>query len=195
MPNAANKVKYGLKNAYYAVATEQSGGGYTYGTPVALPGAVSITLDPEGDNNRFHADDGVYFAMFDNNGYTGSLELALIPDSFRKDVLGEEETETTKVLLEKAGASTTVFALLFEFTGDAHQVRHVMYNCVASRPSVSSQTKGASTEVQTETINLDCGPAKFGNNYYVKGKTGPDTATATYNAWYTTVFTPSAATT
>ena len=34
----ANKVKYGLSNAYYAVYDETAG---TFGTPVALPGAVN----------------------------------------------------------------------------------------------------------------------------------------------------------
>lgn len=187
--NSANKVKYGLKNVYYAVATEGTAGSYTYAAPVAWPGAVSLTLDPDGDNNRFYADDGVYYAMFDNNGYTGSLETALVPDSFRKAVLGETEDDKG-VLYEKSGAATVPFALLFEFTGDAHKIRHVMYNCVASRPAVSSQTKGQNTEVQTETLNLDCGPAKFGDDYYVKAKTGPDVDSTVYSSWFTSVHTP-----
>ena len=36
---------------YYAVATLAANNSATYDTPVALPGAVSLTLDPEGDNN------------------------------------------------------------------------------------------------------------------------------------------------
>ena len=87
----ANKIKYGIKNVYYAVATLAANNSATYDTPVALPGAVSLTLDPEGDNSVFYADNIAYYATYANNGYSGSLELALIPDAFRKDVLGEIE--------------------------------------------------------------------------------------------------------
>ncbi|MCQ2911886.1 MAG: phage tail protein, partial [Clostridia bacterium] len=78
------KVKFGLKNCYYAKITESG-----YATPVRLPGAVSLTLSPVGETSEFYADDALYFGEKVNNGYDGSLELALIPESFRKDCLGE----------------------------------------------------------------------------------------------------------
>lgn len=188
-----NKVKYGLKNCYYAVLTEGSGGAISYGTPVALPGAVSLSLAAEGDHSRFYADDGVYFTIFDNTGYTGSLELALVPDSFRTAILGET-ADSKNVLVEKSGVTPTRFALLFEFTGDQKQTRHVFYNCTASRPDVAANTKGETTEVQTETINIDAGPIALtsGGDYIVKAKTGASTDTTTYNGWYSAVYTPTA---
>ena len=84
------KVKFGFKNCYYATVTENEGV-YTYGTPVRLAGAVSMSLDPSGDTTEFYADDTKYFSDENNNGYEGSLELAMIPDSFKKDILGENE--------------------------------------------------------------------------------------------------------
>ena len=79
----ANKIKYGIRSVYYAVATEGTGGALTYATPVALPGAVNLTLSQEGEQNTFYADDVAYFTSNSNNGYSGTLEVALIPDSFR----------------------------------------------------------------------------------------------------------------
>ena len=75
----ANKVKYGLSNAYYAVLNEAQG---TFGTPVALPGAVNLSLDQDGETNKFRADNIDFYTSISNNGYSGDLEIALIPDSF-----------------------------------------------------------------------------------------------------------------
>lgn len=65
-------------------------GNYSYETPKAIPGAVSISLDAEGDSSPFYADGIVYFRSVSNNGYSGDLEIALIPEWFRTDILKEE---------------------------------------------------------------------------------------------------------
>ena len=51
----SNKVKYNLKNVHAAVLTETVTDGVTtfsYGTPKAIPGAVSIALDAEGESRN-----------------------------------------------------------------------------------------------------------------------------------------------
>lgn len=59
----------------------------------------------------------------------------MIPDSFRKDVLGETEDETSKVLIENASAEAKPFALLYQFEGDQKASLRVLYNCSAARPN------------------------------------------------------------
>ena len=187
----ANKIRYGIKNVYYAVATLGSDNTATYGTPVALPGAVALTLDADGDNNIFYADNIAYFQTYANNGYSGSLELALLPEAFRKDVLGET-LDNKSVLFENQNAIGAHFALLFQFEGDNNAVKHVIYNCTASRPSVSGQTKEASIEPQTETVDLTATSIHVSalNADIVKAKTGDATDATTYSGWFSAVYVP-----
>lgn len=179
-----NKVKYGLKNVHYATVTFAANGTPTFGTPARLPGAVSMTLSKVGDLVNFYADDGVYFEIADNGGYDGTLELALIPESFRTAALGES-ADSKGVLFENAEQVPGHIALLFEFAGDAKAIRHVLYNCTARQEEVAGQTKGESLEVQTEQLAIKARPLP--DSKRVKAKTGDSTDTATYNAWYTSV--------
>lgn len=182
-----NKVKYNLKNVHYAKATITTDGAVSYGTPVALPGAVSIALDASGEPNIFYADGYAYYITNNNHGYDGDLEIALIPDSFRQDILGDTLT-TDKVLVENANAQTNPFALMFEFDGDVKAIRHVLYNCAASRPNIEGETKEEEVEVKTETLSLKASPLKSG---MVKAKTTEETTSNQYDEWYTTVYMPS----
>jgi phi13 family phage major tail protein len=182
------KIKYGLRNVYYAKATDDGTGNLTYATPVRIAGAVNMSLDAQGDTTPFYADDIVYFSSTANNGYSGTLEVALIPDSFRKDILGETEGTQDNVLYEYANAPTVEFALLFEFQTDENATKHCMYRCTASRASVAGQTKEDSITPQTETLNIVAMPRV--DDYLVKAKC-PSTSSA-YANWYTAVHEPTA---
>lgn len=186
-----NKVKFGLKNVHYAVVTFDADGYPSFGTPVRIPGAVNFSMDKEGDPTKFYADDDEYFVVNNNNGYSGDLEVALIPESFKKDVLGET-LDTNDVLLENADSTSVHFALLFEFTGDKNAIRHVLYNCTATRPKLEGQTREDSTEVKTETLTLSAAPCKFnvsGNDIRIpKASTGDDVNSSTYANWYKAVY-------
>lgn len=179
-----NKVKYDLKNAHYAVLTEETDGKFTYGTPVKIPGAVSISLAPQGNIKKFHADGIVYYQTASNNGYEGDLEMALVPETFRTDVLGEK-MDTNKVLIESTDAKTKAFALLFEFAGDSKGIRHVMYNCTATRPSIESKTKEEEVDPVTEKLTISAAPRSDGK---IKAKTGDAVDEETYNGWYQSVY-------
>ena len=187
----SNKVKYNLKNVHAAKLTTEVVEGvtnYTYATPKAIPGAVSLSLDAEGESSPFYADGIVYFRTYANNGYSGDLEIALIPEWFRTEIL-KEILDSNGVLVEKADNTESVkFALLFEFDGDEHGIRHVLYNCAAYRPSIESQTKEETIEPRTETLNLTADPREDG---LVKSRTGDTTAKATYDGWYGAVYVPS----
>ena len=184
-----NKVKFNICNVHYVLLTLETDGAVSFGTPVAMPGAVSLSLDPNGEPSNFYADGYAYYTVSNNMGYEGDLELAMVPESFRTDVL-KEALDENKVLLENANAETENFALLFEFDGDVRKIRHVLYNCSAARPTIESQTNEEEIEVQTETLSITAAPLASG---YVKAKTGDSTTEEVYQNWYKSVYLPDAA--
>lgn len=183
-----NKVKFNLSNVHFALLTEGTNGAISWETPEAMPGAVSISLDPTGEPESFYADGVEYFVINNNQGYDGDLELAMIPESFRTKVLNET-MDSSNVLVENANAQAGHFALLFEFDGDVKKVKHVLYNCSAARPSIASKTNEDSKEVQTETISIKARPLASG---LVKAKTGDGTKATAFNNWYKKVYEPDA---
>lgn len=182
-----NKVKFGLKNVHWAKIT-----GYDenempiYGEVKRLPGAVNLSLDANGDNENFYADDGVYYVMSNNSGYDGDLEIALITTEFATEILGEK-LDAKGVLVESTDAETAEFALFFEFTGDKSKIRHVFYRCAASRPNTESSTIEDSKEVKTETMSLTASSLVNG---LVKVKSCEKTDETVYANWYKQPYMP-----
>ena len=189
MPNKKNKVKFNICNVHYALITVDDDGDVTFGTPVAMPGAVSLSLEPNGEPSNFYADGYAYYTISNNMGYEGDLELAMVPENFRTDVL-KESLDDNSVLVESANVETANFALLFEFDGDVKKIRHVLYNCSAARPNIESTTNEEEIEVQTETLAITAAPLANG---YVKARTGDSTTDTVYTGWYTSVYMPTVA--
>ena len=183
---ANNKVKFNLWNVYYAPLLTNTTSKIEYGTPIAIPGAVSLSLDPTGENTPFYADGIEYYTISNNMGYSGDLEIALIPESFRVDIL-KESPDSNKVLIENKDINVGKFALLFRFDGDIRAINHVMYNCSVSRPKIGSKTNEESKEVQTETLTISAKPLVKG---YVKAKTGDSTPQTVYDNWFKSVYLP-----
>jgi len=192
MEGKENKVKYNIKNVHVAKQTDTEADGtktYSYATPKHITGAVAISLDAEGEISTFYADGIAYYVASANNGYSGDLEMAIIPSWFRVEILNEQ-LDTNGVLVENANSETNPFALLFEFDGDAKAIRRCLYNCTCSRPSIESETREDTVEPGTETLSIQNSPRADG---FVKAQTGPDTQTGTYDGWYKTVYVPTEA--
>ena len=179
-----NKVKFNLKNVYAAEVSFSESGEVSFGTPKPIPGAVSLSMDPNGEQTVFYADGIAYYVSNDNQGYNGDLEMALLPDWFRTYALGDT-LDSNGVLVENANAELGHYALLFQFDGDKRGIRHVLYNCTSSRPKIEGKTNEDKREVQTETMTINAAPLPNG---IVKAKTGDSTSDAAYNSWYNSVY-------
>lgn len=182
---SSNKVKFGLSNVHIAKITETNGA-ITYGTPFAMPGAVSLNADPEGDTTPFYADNIKYYIATSNQGYTGDLEIAMTPDEFLTQILGQV-ADTNGALFESADDVNARFALMGEIDGDAKKRRFVYFDCTATRPSSEANTNEESKEPQTDTISITMSPRT--TDKAIKAVIEPtEENQAVYNTFFTKVY-------
>lgn len=183
---ADNKVRFGLSNVAIALMKDDN----TYETPVKIPGAVSLSVSPEGDSDVFYADNTAYYTVATNAGYTGDLEGAIFPDDIKAKILGWE-IDNNNALVEVTDAVAKPFALLFEVNGDQKKRRSVFYSCTASRPEEENSTTEDSTSVTTETLSLTMVSRDFSDKKVTKLSIEPnDTNKEAYDGFYTKVLEP-----
>lgn len=178
---AKDKVKFGIKNVHiFPQLTDEP----TFGTVIDVPGAVSLSLDAQGDISKFYADNIVYYQTSANNGYEGDLEVALIPDEVFEKIFNYVKDEDN-VYTENASKNVVPFAMTFEEEGDQSGTKFVLYNCTATRPSRSLATVEDSKEPTTQTLSVSAAPLKDGN---VMAMTSADTTVEVLKDWHTDVY-------
>lgn len=189
MAGKENKVQFNLKNVHYAVLTT-TGDKPAWSAPVKVPGAVNLSLDPQGEVTPFYADGIAYYQSVGNSGYSGDLEMARIPDQMMKDVWKYTEDEADKVMIENVDVEPAAFALLFQIDGDADNQLYCLYNCTGTRPPISSTTNTNTKEPQTQTSTITAAALENGN---VLARTTAATPEEIRAAWFTKVYEKEAA--
>lgn len=190
---AANKVKFGLKNLHYALVTETESGGVittSYGTPAAWKGAVSLEVNPTSDDNTvFRADDSDYYIVSGaEQGFSGSLEVALIPEDVEEKIY-DMKIDDNGVVVEYSTDEVKYVALLFEINGDNSGRRYMLPKVLFSKPGISAETTGSDgNNPKTSSVNLTASPRPDDN--LARIHTGDTTPAAVYDDWFTTVYTP-----
>ena len=81
MADNKNVVEFGLENLHIAEYDETAG---TYKKPEHVPNVVSLKLKNKMEQINLYADDGVFFSLINNNGYTGDLEIYNFDDDFKE---------------------------------------------------------------------------------------------------------------
>lgn len=179
---ANNKVKFGLSNCVMAVMNNDG----TYGSPISVPGAVNLSLEPQGDTNDFYADNYIYFSSAANQGYEGDLEIAMIPDTIRTTIMGES-VDANGAYVEAANDTFKNFAFGFQIEGDVKARKYWYYNCSLTRPNTTGATIEASKEPQTDTLTIKAmaRPSDLKVRVFMEKN---DTNTAAYNGFFTQVY-------
>ncbi|MBQ3342671.1 MAG: phage tail protein [Kiritimatiellae bacterium] len=186
---ADSKVKFGLSKVH--VAFLENG---TYGTPIAVPGAVHLTTDPDVGDYTFWADNKKYFVYKKKNGYTGSLEVALFPEAVRAKMLGDY-IDYHGNYVEDAEGKACPFALLAQIEGDDEARRVIWYETVASTPGSDDSTSEENPEVSTESADITIVPHTFSAITKDIVKMVCHEGDTDYENFFTAVVTPGAPTT
>jgi phi13 family phage major tail protein len=185
-----NKVTFGLEKVHIAFIDEEATTQPAWETPIAIPGAVKFSPEPQGEESTFYADNGPYFTYTSNNGYTAELEVANIPDAVLAEMLGWE-IDTNGMLVETTDGMPKEFALMGQVLGDKKNRRFVYYRCKASRPSKEHSTRAESVEPATEKLNIRILPIEASGRNLVRGVMElSDTNATAYNAFFNSVYVP-----
>jgi len=148
-----NKVRFGLSNVYAGTYTDNAGT-VTLGTPKAVPGAVSLNLDPDVAESIFYADNKKYFVRHQANGYEGDLVMAKFPDDFKTSFMnyvamtGGGTGETKK-------KSNVPIYLMFQIEGDKKARKVIMYNVELGAITEEHNTTEEEIEPQTESLDIN----------------------------------------
>lgn len=189
---AENKVTYGLENVHVAFETEASTDAVpAWEKPIHIPGAVRWTPTAVGDEVVFYADNGAYWRLTANNGYTGELEMANVIDEIKAMMLGWL-IDNNKAIVEDANGTPKKFALMFQVQGDAYARRSVYYRCqVSSRPAKEQTTKNESITPNTDVLGMSATPIKVADKMVPRADlpAGSDAYEKFFDGVYIPVFT------
>jgi len=186
-----NKVTFGLKEVHIALLTDPAVP--TWAAPIAIPGAVKFSPKPEGQETKQYADDSLYFFDTTNDGYTGELEMTLVPDAVLASLLGWR-VDANGALIEVSDGTPAEFALMFEVQGDAKNRRVVYYRCRAARAAQERTTTGEKLEPKTDSLALTIIPLTIAGERVVRNVLElSDANAAVYDAFFDAVVLPDSA--
>lgn len=199
------KVKFGLSNVHFFPLTESESQGVismSYGTAINCPGAVNLSLDvTDSEAEPFYADDSIYYMPAPKaGGYSGTLELALIPDELKQKLMNYKEDEDD-VMIEIAEGKTLYAGMTFEIDTDDKARKLVYYKVQLGTPALAAATTEASKTPATDTLPITVLPTNkeftFGTgtdavvSTVVSGYTTADSDATVYSGWHSTPHLPS----
>lgn len=177
----ANKVEFGISNLYVGTYTVGTTGTVTMGTPYHQPGAVSLSVEEQGEFYKFFADNVVYYAGYNGGSFEGDLEVAKFDDAFKTQFLGYITKASDGGVALVKGATRPQVYIAFQVEGDAESRRAIMYNCSLGGINREYNTIEENKEPTTETIAVTvAGDNKTGITMVSYNK-----ATTGYNSLFT----------
>lgn len=151
------KVLYNIKKVQFSKITATSDTGLpTYDEPIAVPGAVTLSLDNDSSSEPIYADGIAYFTPSGASSYSGTFEDVHFSKTILKEVFNW--LEDTNGNLVEVDNGTNEFGVQFAVDSDEGEVYFTLYRCSATKPSLNFQTKESSATINNESINITMSP-------------------------------------
>ena len=173
----------GFRNFKYCLVSK-------WGTvsPIALPGAMKISIKPKTTSRTVTArlDSGNVTERTETYGAgsTATLSIISLPDSFLTDVLGYIKG-ADNVLIE-GDRKIVHFSLLYETQGLIEPTRHILLDCVCSKPDFDVTTMSNNIGIDARTLSITCDPhidSTTKKAYYHKSVKRSENSTL-YDNWF-----------
>ncbi|KGE20628.1 major tail protein [Paenibacillus wynnii] len=178
------KILKGFKNLKLFPITKNDATGYTAGVAVPVSGAQTCSMEPDSSDWSINADDSVYEAGTDLNGFNFTLTLAELPLEIRAHFEGGTYDTTSKVYSFHADNVAPEIGISFQaLTSDGNYRMFKVYALRCSAIADAVNTKG--TGDSATAIEIKGKVTQVKKNNLVKDM--KDTTTAADLTWLETL--------
>ena len=141
----------GLDDLHYSILKKDNATGVTYSTVTAIPGAITVDMQPQSNSNTLYADNSPFAVANSFGGVTVSIEIAALPLKVRAELLGHK-IESGK-MIGKADDVAPYVALMFKSLKHNDKYRYVkLLKGKFNEPQETPTTKTDSPEFSTPTM-------------------------------------------
>lgn len=162
----------GLDNVVIAKMLSDDANGVTYDTPIAIPGAVNATVNPNSDIAVDYADNGAFFAMNNRGNTELALEITNLDPDTKALMLGQ--TRSGGVTVETSMDSSPYFAMGFRvWIGGTDENGDKIFEYMwLAKGKFSVPESGAETKKESVSFQHKNMTAQFmSTNYVPSGQT------------------------
>ncbi|MDY3372063.1 MAG: major tail protein [Terrisporobacter othiniensis] len=176
----------GLKGIHVATYNIDNG---TFGTPVPITGAKSVSAELEYSEVKFYADDVNDFADYQFSGGSGELVLSGLQLEEYKTLFGCDFENGVATI--NSGDTMPQLALLFERKklGTQDKVLYVLYNVKFAPPAIEANTLEGDISEETITLPFTVSEMPNGDVYRMADTGATSVAQGVVETWYEKVFT------
>lgn len=156
------KIIHGNKNFGFAPITE-TGGNYSFGSPVMIPGLVGVEIEVEQESSSIYADDKEFCRVKGAKVRTATVTFRNIPASYAP-FLGFVQNESGMLTDTGTFANHCIFFETEEEdcdTGLSTTTLHYLYNVQASEPTVESATDEDEVEAAEIEVEYNASDSQF----------------------------------
>lgn len=181
------KALFNIKKLQFSKLTEGEGGVITYGTPIKIPGTVSLTMDVEQEVTQIYADGIVYIQSSGAQAVSGTLENYLIPKEALKEIYRYAESSNDEMM--ETDDMPYEFGMQFACDNEAgEEVLFTYYRVASTKPGINLQTKESGLTVNPQSVDLSASPIKVGDKNITRSYAEP--GAANYNNYFQAISIP-----